>query len=157
MLDSIKITDFMTEDLVCIDLKAKTKNEVLLELSKILSKSENINDDNNSIYKALIEREKIGSTGIGKGVAIPHAKTEDAKKLTVAFGISKNKVEFDSLDGEKIGIFFTFASPNKDSSIYLKVLARVSRLVREEDFRTKLYNCKNAIEVLNCIKEKEGE
>lgn len=73
-------------------MKSKNKNEALIELSKLISKSENINNDNNNIYKALLEREKLGSTGIGKGVAIPHAKTENAKCLTVAFAISKNKL-----------------------------------------------------------------
>lgn len=156
MLNLVKITDFMSEDLINVDLKAKNKNEALIELSRLISKSENIINENNAIYKALVDREKVGSTGIGKGVAIPHAKTENAKKLTVAFGISRNKIEFESLDGEKIGIFFVFASPNKDSAIYLKVLARVSRLIREDEFRKKLFSCLTAREVIDCIAQKEG-
>ncbi|WP_022819929.1 PTS sugar transporter subunit IIA [Fusobacterium russii] len=157
MLSVIKITDYISEDLVSLDLKARNRDEVLVELSKLLEKSENIESNNNDVYKALIDREKLGSTGIGKGVAIPHAKTESAKKLTVAFGISKKGIDFKSLDDENVNLFFVFASPNKDSQIYLKVLARISRLIREEEFRTRLYNCTSSREVIECIEEKENK
>ena len=157
MLDVIRITDYISEDLVSLDLKAKNRDEVLVELSKLLEKSENIESENNDVYKALIDREKLGSTGIGKGVAIPHVKTESAKKLTVAFGISRKGIDFKSLDDENVNLFFVFASPNRDSQIYLKVLARISRLIREEEFRTRLYNCSSPKEVISCIEDKESK
>lgn len=155
MVNTVKITDYISENLISLDLKSKNREEVLVELSKLLERSENIVEENNDIYKALIDREKLGSTGIGKGVAIPHAKTEKASKLTVAFGVSKKGIDFKSLDDEDVNLFFVFASPNKDSHIYLKVLARISRLIREEEFRERLYNCKDAKEVIRCIEEKE--
>ncbi|MBQ3437363.1 MAG: PTS sugar transporter subunit IIA [Fusobacterium sp.] len=155
MVNTVKITDYISENLISLDLKSKSRDEVLVELSKLLECSENITEENNDIYKALIDREKLGSTGIGKGVAIPHAKTEKASKLTVAFGVSKKGIDFKSLDDENVNLFFVFASPNKDSHIYLKVLARISRLIREEEFRERLYNCKTAEEVIRCIEEKE--
>ena len=102
-----------------------------------------------------MEREELGSTGIGKGIAIPHAKT-DAKKLTVAFGISREKIDFDSLDKEGVNRFFVFASPIEDSQIYLKVLARISRLIRNEGFRNKLLNCHTPEEVIKYIDEEEA-
>ena len=157
MLDVIRITDYISEDLVSLDLKAKNRDEVLVELSKLLEKSENIESENNDVYKALIDREKLGSTGIGKGVAIPHAKTESAKKLTVAFGISRKGIDFKSLDDENVNLFFVFASLNRDSQIYLKVLARISRLIKEEEFRTRLYNCSSPKEVISCIEDKESK
>lgn len=156
MVGAIRITDYISEELVSLELKSKNREEVLVELSKLLEKSENIERENNDVYKALIDREKLGSTGIGKGVAIPHAKTENAKKLTVAFGISRKGIDFKSLDDENVSLFFVFASPNRDSQIYLKVLARISRLIREEEFRTRLYNCKTPKEVIDCIAEKEA-
>lgn len=155
MINIVKITDYMSEDLVCLNLKSKTKEDVLLELSKLMESSPNISKEGNVIYKALVEREKLGSTGIGKGVAIPHAKTDAAQKLTIAFGISKEKIDFKSMDNESVNIFFVFASPNKDSQIYLKVLARISRLIREESFRDGLLNCKTPKEVLEYINKKE--
>ena len=157
MLEIVKITDYMSEDLICLDLESKTKSEVLVELSKLMEKSPNIEKGDEVVYKASVEREKIGSTGIGKGVAIPHAKTEGAKGLTIAFGVSKDKIDFKSIDNEDVNIFFVFASPNKDSQVYLKVLARISRLIREKDFREGLLNCKTSKEVLEYIDKKESE
>lgn len=151
----IRITDYMNEDLISLDMKSKNKEEVLKELSQLISKSPKIKDYK-EVLSALTEREKIGSTGIGKGVAIPHAKTEIAEGLTIAFGISKDKIDFSSLDEEKVNIFFVFASPLKDSQIYLKVLARISRLIREDNFRKKLLTCKNSKEVIEYIRLEEG-
>lgn len=157
MINMVKITDYMSEDLISLDLKSETKAEVLIELSKLMEKSPNIEEGDNIVYRALVDREKIGSTGIGKGVAIPHAKTEGAKGITIAFGISKKKIDFNSLDNENVSIFFVFASPNKDSQVYLKVLARISRLIREESFREGLLKCKTAKEVIEYIEKKESE
>ena len=155
MLNIVKITDYMSEELILLNLKAKNKDEALKELSALIGKSEKI-EKKDVIYKALLERDNLGSTGIGKGVAIPHAKTDAAESLTIAFGISKEGVDFKSLDQEKVKIFFVFASPFKDSQIYLKVLARISRLIRDENFREKLLNCENAKEVLECIDKEEA-
>ena len=155
MVNSIKITDYITEDLIDLDLKSKNREGILIELSELLEKSPNITGEEKDIYKALVDREKLGSAGIGKGVAIPHAKTESATELTVAFGVSKEGIDFNSLDEEDVHLFFVFASPNKDSQIYLKVLARISRLIREEEFRDNLFNCKTPKEVIDCIREKE--
>ena len=156
MVNSVKITDYITEDLIDLDLKSKNRESILVELSKLLERSKNILVEDNDIYKALVDREKLGSTGIGKGVAIPHARTESAKERTVAFGISRKGIDFNSMDDEEVHIFFVFASPNKDSQIYLKVLARISRLIREENFRQNLMDCKTAKEVIACIAEKEN-
>ena len=109
MVNSIKITDYITEDLIDLDLKSKNRDEILVELSKLLEKSDNIVGKENDILKALVDREKLGSTGIGKGVAIPHAKTESAKSLAVAFGVSRKGVDFNSLDEEDVHLFFVFA------------------------------------------------
>lgn len=154
ILHVVKITDFLDEDLIKLDFSFKNKDEALKELSKLISRSENVINEK-ELYGALVEREKIGSTGIGKGVAIPHAKTEAASKLTIAFGRCKDPIVFDSLDGEGVNIFFIFASPAKDSQIYLKVLARISRLIRESKFREKLLYCKTAEEVIQAIRAEE--
>lgn len=156
MLNIVKITDYMSEDLIRLDLLSKTKDDVLKELSNLMGRAPHIGANSEIIYKALLEREKLGSTGIGKGVAIPHAKTDSVEKLTIAFGITREKIDFKSLDEEEVNIFFVFASPNKESHIYLKVLARISRFIREEDFRNTLLHCKTSADVLQCIREKEG-
>ncbi len=155
MINVVKITDYMSEDLISLKLKSKNKDDVLMELADLIAVSPEVHNEENIIYKALIEREKLGSTGIGKGVAIPHAKTDAADRLTIAFGISKEKIDFKSLDNENVNIFFVFASPMKDSQVYLKVLARISRLIREEEFRNELLACKTPAEVIECINKKE--
>ena len=150
-----KITDYITLDMISLDLKAKNKKEALLELSELLGSSDSI-DDPKIIEQALIERETLGSTGIGKGVAIPHAKTNFAKKLTIAFGRCNKGINFDSLDNQDVQLFFVFASPLSDSSIYLKILARISRLIRSENFRDKLLNAIDSQDILNIISSEEG-
>lgn len=155
MINVVKITDYMSEDLISLKLKSKNKDDVLMELADLIAVSPDVHNEENVIYKALIEREKLGSTGIGKGVAIPHAKTDAADRLTIAFGISKEKIDFKSLDNESVNLFFVFASPMKDSQVYLKVLARISRLIREEEFRNELLACKTPAEVIECINKKE--
>lgn len=155
MINVVKITDYMSEDLISLKLKSKNKDDVLMELADLIAVSPDVHNEENVIYKALIEREKLGSTGIGKGVAIPHAKTDAADRLTIAFGISKDKIDFKSLDNESVNIFFVFASPMKNSQVYLKVLARISRLIREEEFRNELLACKTPAEVIECINKKE--
>ncbi|WP_372713896.1 PTS sugar transporter subunit IIA [Ilyobacter sp.] len=155
MVNIVKITDYMSKDLINLDLKAGSKSDILRELSNLIGKSDTITD-NAVTHKALVEREELGSTGIGKKVAIPHAKTDAAEKLTIAFGINKKGVNFDSLDEEDVKMFFVFASPLKDSQTYLKVLARISRLIRNEEFRNKLLAVKTPEEVLQCIEEEEN-
>ncbi|MDR3259834.1 MAG: PTS sugar transporter subunit IIA [Fusobacteriaceae bacterium] len=155
-MDIVKITDYITEDLINLKLKSTNKTEVLEELSDLLAKSDNVGENKTVVYKALISREKLGSTGIGKGVAVPHAKTDVIKGLTIAFGISENKIDFKSIDDEDVNIFFVFASPTKDSQTYLKVLARISRLIRESAFRKELLNCKSPKEVIESINKRES-
>jgi fructose-specific phosphotransferase system IIA component len=153
-MNLVKITDFMSEEMINMSLKANGKEEVLKELAGMLSKSENVND-NKGCYDDLVAREKLGTTGIGKGVAIPHAKTESATKLTIAFGKSLNGVNYDALDQNKVNLFFIFASPVEESKTYLKILARISRLVRNEDFRNKLLKSETAKEILDLIDSEE--
>jgi fructose-specific phosphotransferase system IIA component len=150
-----KITDYITLDMISLNLKAKNKKEALLELSQLLGVSDAI-DDPKVIELALLEREKLGSTGIGKGVAIPHAKTDFAKRLTIAFGRCNEGINFESLDSQDVKLFFVFASPLSDSSVYLKILARISRLIRDANFRNKLLNAADPQEILNIISSEEG-
>ena len=153
-MEMVKIIDFMSEDLICLDLKSKNKEETLKELVEIIAKSENITDKE-KCYAALVARENLGSTGIGKGVAIPHAKTEFSNKLTIGFGINREGVNFESLDDKQASIFFVFASPIKDSHTYLKILARISRLIRNEEFRNRLINAKTPAEIISFIDKEE--
>lgn len=149
-----KITDFMTVESIDLNIKATNKSEAILELTKLLEKTGKLQNFDKTL-EALKDREKLGSTGIGKGVAIPHAKTEYAEDLIIAFGVSKQGVNFNAVDDEKVNIFFVFASPLKNSQTYLKILARISRLIRNDEFRDKLLNAKSSQEVIELIDNEE--
>ena len=153
-MDSVKITDFMDVSLIDLDLKSTNKNDVLKELVDMIGNSEHITDKD-KCYEAFIARERLGSTGIGKSVAIPHAKTDYADKLIIGFGISKEGIDFESLDEEKAKLFFVFASPISESQIYLKILARISRLIRNKDFRTVLLKAETPEEIMEIINKEE--
>ncbi|MDD5634370.1 MAG: PTS sugar transporter subunit IIA, partial [Candidatus Omnitrophica bacterium] len=112
-------------------------------------------NDKKEMLKKLKEREMLGSTGIGKGVAIPHAKCPKVKEMVAAFGISKSGVDFKSLDGEPTFIFFLLIAPGETPGPHLKALARISRLLDDKFVRDRLKNGKNSQEILKIIKEEE--
>lgn len=150
----MNIMEFLNEKAVTADLQAATKKEVIMELVDLLVKAGAIKDKEN-IVKILMEREALGSTGIGQGIAIPHGKTEKAKKLVAAFGISKKGVDFDSLDGELANIFFLLIAPVNSAGPHLKALARISRLLKDKFFRDSLKNAQSREEILDIIRRED--
>lgn len=151
-MDNLKIVDFMSEGAISLDMKAKNKVEVLAELVQITSSSGNI-EDKEECFDAVVCRETLGSTGIGKEVAVPHAKSNGVKSLTIGFGISRDGIDFDSLDHNKVKIFFLFASPFDKDDLYLHLLAHISRLIRVENFRERLMGAKSPSEILEILSE----
>src|ERR1700730_11138417 len=103
--EKLKILDFLSPNAIVAELVATTKKEVLEELVALLSKEGKVKDVKSTV-EGLIEREKLGSTGIGQGIAIPHAKTDQAQTVVAAFGLSRRGVQFDALDGDPVNIFF---------------------------------------------------
>ncbi|MGV8056784.1 MAG: PTS sugar transporter subunit IIA [Smithellaceae bacterium] len=119
------------------NLQANNKAEALAELSEIVTKR--ISKLNKSqIFDVLQQREKLGSTGIGDGVAIPHGKIGDLEELIVAFGRSKKGVAFDSVDGKPVHLFFLLLAPENCTGQHLKSLAKISKMLKVDDFRKKL-------------------
>ena len=149
-----KIVDFLPLNCVSLDLKATSKTEVLKELVALISSSENIRDQE-ECFDALVCREALGSTGIGKGIAIPHAKTNGAISLTLGLGISRGGINFNSSDLNKVNVFFIFASPFSKSDLYLSLLSRVSRLVRNESIKNKFMRAKTGEEILEVLREED--
>jgi len=150
----MKISEILDKRAVSLDLKASTKEDALKELVKILITSEGITDQK-SIVKALVERENLGSTGIGQGIAIPHAKTDKVKRLVAVLGISKSGVNFDALDGEAVHIFFLLVAPKDTAGPHLKALAQISRLLRDSYFCELIRKCKSSEDVYSLIKNEE--
>ena len=149
----MKISDFINRRAVTIDLKSDGKKEdILRELVELVIKAGDVKSrDKESLVKTLIEREVLGSTGIGQSVGIPHGKSAAVKSLTGAVAISKNGVNFESLDGEPVHILFLLLAPQDSAGPHLKALARISRLLKDKYFRDILINAKNEKELMNIM------
>lgn len=152
----MKITDLLSPELVIADLKGTTKPDVLNELAKALaSKYKEISLA--ELTAVLAERERLGSTAIGDGIAIPHGKLRGVMKIIGAFGRHVQGVDFDSLDGGPSQLFFVLVAPEDSASLHLKALARVSRLLKESSFRERLLAAKDAEEIYRLIKEEDSK
>jgi PTS system nitrogen regulatory IIA component len=149
-----KVLDFLDPSSVVVDLQATTKRGVLEELVALLGRAGKINDPKSTV-DVLLEREKLGSTGIGQGIAIPHAKTEQAQDVVAAFGLSRRGVNFDSLDGEPVHLIFLLLAPPAAAALHLKALARISRLLKDKFFRQALRDVKESAEVLKIIRDED--
>lgn len=150
----MKIMDFLCPEAIKVDLAGQTKEEVIKELVNELGKAKKIKDTN-KIVKVLMEREELGSTGIGQGIAIPHGKTDLVKSIIASFGVSKKGVGFDALDGEPVNLVFLLIAPHDSAGAHLKALAKISRLLKDKFFRQALREAKDSKEVLKIIKEED--
>lgn len=152
----MKITDFLSPNAIITDIKSTKKEDVIKELVDALVDAAEIGKQcRNKLIEALMARESLGSTAIGQGVAIPHAKCDSVEKLVAAFGLSKKGVDFDSLDGEPAYIFFLLVAPQDSAGPHLKALARISRLLKDKYFRDSLRSCEEPKNVLSIISQED--
>jgi PTS system nitrogen regulatory IIA component len=148
----MKIMDFLSKKAILTDIKSAKKGEVIKELvDALISAGEIEKRYRNKLIEALTTRESLGSTAIGQGIAIPHAKSDCVDKLIAAFGISKKGVDFDSLDGEPAYIFFLLVAPQDSAGPHLKALARISRLLKDKYFRDSLRACTDDKSIVKII------
>ena len=152
----MKIMEFLNKKAVTADLKSTDKEGVIRELVDILAKADDIKSKE-ELIKALLMRESLGSTGIGQGIGIPHAKTANVKELVAAFGLSQKGVNFDSLDGEPVYIFFLLIAPEESAGPHLKALARISRMLKDKYFRELLKKAKDEKEILRIIQDEDAK
>jgi len=153
----MKITDFLDRKAIKIGLTATQKDGILKELVDVLAEVENMGADRKAILKALSERESLGSTGIGQGIAIPHGKTDRVKEIVAVLGISRKGVNFDALDGEVVYIFFLLLAPKDTAGPHLKALAQISRLLRDSYFCELMKRCQTPSELFDLIKREEDK
>jgi PTS system nitrogen regulatory IIA component len=144
----MKIIDILSQDRVIPDLTSRVKRDVIHELVSVLPLN-GLGPER--LVRVLMEREKLGSTGIGDGVAIPHGKVVEIGHLLAAFGRSKKGVEFDSLDGKPAHLFFLLVAPEDSAGIHLKALARISRLFKDSQFRHTLMMATDRDEIYRII------
>ena len=151
----MKILGFFDKQIINIDLLSQNKKQVLDELSLPISQITNIKHD--EIVRVLLERERLGTTGIGNGVGIPHGKIKNLKKLTISFGISKKGINFEAIDGLLTHIFFLILAPEDSIAFHINLLSHLSKLLRDDLFREKLILATSSDQIISIIKEKNSE
>lgn len=152
----MKLTDILDKKHIIADLRSRTKRGVMEELCQILAQG-NPGIDQNKLMEVLVERERLGSTGIGDGIAIPHGKTDQIDQLQLAFGRSVAGVDFDSLDGKPAHLFFLVVAPENSAGLHLKALARISRLLKSTVVRRELLEASDAIDIYEIVMEQDEE
>lgn len=151
---SIKLSGLLKESLIELDLKGENKAEIIDELVDMVAGTGKVKNKK-AFATALMEREKLGSTAIGNGVAVPHAKIDAISQTVLAFGRSINGVDFNSLDGEKTHLFFMLISPKEDIGSHLKILAKISHLIKDRFMVGLFKKAKTKKEVLSIISNLE--
>ncbi len=151
----MKINGLLQPEDIIADLAADTKDEALFELAAKLEER-HPRMTSGEIYRVLQEREKLGSTGIGDGVAIPHGKLKQAEELALIFGRSRKGVDFDALDGRKVHIFFLLIAPEEAFGMHLKMLGRISRILKDPVVRKGLVEAPDAMAIHSIIQEQDG-
>lgn len=150
----MKISDILSTDVIEVDLDVADKEQAIKKIIEIASRSGKIIDVA-KVTQTIFEREKLVSTGVGKGFAIPHGKTDSIMDVVAAFAITKEPIEFDSIDGEPVNFIFLLIGKESLLNTHIKLLSRISRLMNKEEFREKLSEAKSSEEVLDIFKEEE--
>ena len=146
----MNLSDLIKPESICLDLKSIEKTDVIREMVDILVETKQI-VGRDILLKSVLERERLGSTGVGHGVAIPHAKTKMVKEITITFGRSQKGINFKSPDSKPVHLVFLIASSTMNNGLYLKTLARLSRFLAKEEFREGLLQAKASDEVVSTI------
>lgn len=143
----MKLSKFCEEDLMSFDLQGQGKTEVITELVDIAARSSMVRD-RDEVLEAVLEREKLVTTGVGYGVAFPHAKTRALKGIVIVFGRSEVGVDFGAMDKKPVYLFFLIAAPEDAIGAHLNVMARLSYIMKSEQNRERLMRAKTAGEVM---------
>jgi len=150
----MRISDHISGKMLCLALESTTKDGVIRELAELFKESEDVTDFD-VFLKDVFEREKLGATGIGNEIALPHARTDAVDNIIIAFGRSSQGVDFNGIDDKPAKLVFLMGTPKKDVNKYLQVLAHLTRLLKKESFRQQLFEAQNADEILNAIRRIE--
>ncbi len=152
----MRIAEVLKESCVIDNLKGGTKKDILFELVGVLKNADLI-EDVDKVVNVILDREKLGSTGIGDGVAIPHGKMKGLRDFLCVFGRSPEGVDFDAVDRKPVHIFFLLLAPENSVSIHLKMLSRISKILRDPSFRKRLIELGDKKEIYRDIIEEDGK
>jgi len=152
----MKLSEIFQPQSIITDLKAHDKKGALEELSQVITEQEpSLNKG--PLLQVLLERERLGSTGIGDGIALPHGKLKELSKLLISFGRSIKGLNFDSIDEQPVYLFFLLLAPENSAGIHLKALAKISRMLKDGTFRRRLIGAKSREEIYKIIIDRDEE
>ena len=152
----MKLTDILTESRIQLDLEADNKDDIIDQLVDLVVQGMD-QVDRDAILTAVRTREKLMSTGVGNGVAIPHGKTDAVESLVAASARCRGPVEYEALDGKPVSLVFLLVGPEDAAGPHIKALSRISRLLSYEKFRTRLANARTPGEIIEAISEEEKQ
>lgn len=150
----VSISDILKQKYVSLNLESTEKDKLLAEMVDVVAGSGKVKNKK-ALLTAVLEREKLGSTGIGHGVGIPHSKVDAVKEPILAFGRSHTGIDFNSLDGEPTYVFFMLISPKEEVGRHLKILAKISHIIKDKFTVSQLKKAKTASEIVKIVEESE--
>jgi fructose-specific phosphotransferase system IIA component len=150
----MKVSELLKPEFIISDLKGESKEEIINELVDLFKDDPRV-EDIEKVRSAVLEREKVMSTGVGKGFAIPHGKTNAVKEIIGAFGKIKDGIDYESLDGNPVNLVFLLVGKDNLISTHIKLLSRISRLMNKDDFRHRLVEANSADEIVKLFSEEE--
>ena len=152
----MKLTEILNLDKIIIDFKGSTKEEIINEMIDMFKGDERVTDIE-SIRTVVLEREKIMSTGVGSGFAIPHGKTNMVTEMVAGFGLLKNPIDFEALDGEPVNLIFMLIGQEDSVGQHIKMLSRISRIMNQESVRDNLANASTTEEIFQIFEEEDSK
>lgn len=150
----MKVSELLKPEFIISDLKGESKEEIINELIDLFINDSRV-EDIEKVRFAVLDREKVMSTGVGKGFAIPHGKTNAVNEIIGAFGNVKNGIDYDALDGNPVNLIFLLVGKDNLISTHIKLLSRISRLMNKDDFRHRLSEANNADEIVKLFNDEE--
>jgi fructose-specific phosphotransferase system IIA component len=151
----MKITDVIDEQLVRLNLPGSTKEEVINAMIELVSRSPKV-VDKEKVREAIFEREKIMSTGVGNGFAIPHGKSDAVSDMVAAFGVTAQPIDYQSLDEKPVRLVFLLVGKDNMVGPHIKLLSRISRLMSKEEFRNRLLEMQSSEDVIETFRQEEA-
>jgi fructose-specific phosphotransferase system IIA component len=152
----MKVFELLDEKFILTDFKSDDKEYVINELIDLYKENDKVNDIE-KVRTAILDREKIMSTGVGKGFAIPHGKTNAVNDVIAAFGKTTRDIDYDALDGNPVHLVFLLVGRDDMVSKHIKLLSRISRLMNKDEFRERLINSNSKEQIINIFKEEEEQ
>jgi len=151
----MKILDVLSDKTILVDMKSVDKKGIIEELVAPVARQAKA--DHGEVVRVIMERERLGSTGIGGGIGIPHGKLKSLNSLFLGFGLSRKGVDFESLDGKPTHIFFLLLTPENSTGLHLKLLSRISRILKDELFKGRLLKATTSTDIIKIIGEEDKE